>query len=239
MQQKDEARSSGTAQGTPCCGAAHPLCPATNATAAPRGRTHTLCPDLTQGLGMSENPELCHPDPLQTGVREEPKEAVFSGYGCSAWVGQQVEVWSSCSQGHNYVKTALKWLHWCNASNYMVLSGGQQAELHHRTHPTTQKMGSGCLRRKPGSSWGAAMGFEDRAGGSEKLPVQQLFPLTSWPSHPPLLPSAATAWLSVARAEGCVFLQPRRRTRKPAGNKLLPEGQLAGRSQTASGSKSS
>lgn len=36
--------------------------------------------------------------------------------------------------------------------DYLVPSGDQQTDLHHRTHPTTQKMESVCLRRKPGSS---------------------------------------------------------------------------------------
>lgn len=34
----------------------------------------------------------------------------------------------------------------------MVPHGDPQGAFPHRTHPTTQKMGSGCWRRKPGSS---------------------------------------------------------------------------------------
>lgn len=207
------------------------LCPVTTTTAAPV--EGYLLSAWTQCKVLPWEPWVLPPGPHAARGMLGAWEAAISQSSCYGWVMEQV--CSSSSQGHDS-ESVTHWPCWCNAIiNFVVLHRDGQAAF-----PT------GHIR--PPRRWGVAVWEERQAAprGCQGLCRQGWWwedassaavPLHSWPSHPPLLPSAATAWFYVTHAERCVFFQWR--TRKQAGNKILLERQLAGRSQTASGSKSS
>lgn len=166
---------------------------------------------------------------MQSRVCKEPEEAAISQSSCNGWVGEQV--CSSSSQGlrmslSDHAGVTQLPITWCHM------------EIHRELSLT------GHIR--PPRKWGVAVGEEsqaaprgcqglsDRAGG-ERLPSQQLFPFT--PGHPThhfshLQQQPGFMW-HMRKGEYFSNGGPE----KKAGNKLLLERKLAGRSQT--GSKSS
>lgn len=90
------------------------------------------------------------PRALQRGVCKEPEGPAISQSSCDGRAREQVCPCSS--QGHDSGNVT-RWPRCCNAvTNLVVPHAARQAALPRRTHPTTQEMGSGCSRRKPGSS---------------------------------------------------------------------------------------
>lgn len=164
-------------------------------------RTFALCPDSMQGLAVSSDTRA----PCRAGYArrklQPARAAAMAGQG-NRCVLLDMTVEMSLSDRAGVTQLPITWC---------------------RTEMDRQLSPRGHIR--PPRRWGGAAWEESQAAprGCQGLCRQGCWweaacsaavPLHSWPSHPPLLPSAARFY--VAHAERCVFFQWR--TRKQAGN---------------------